>query len=424
MSYADLMDFTTMGTLSPQVFHSEEIYQRELRTVFGRTWLFLTHESQLRRPGDFVTAYLGEDPVIVSRQKDHSIKAFLNVCRHRGMRVCRQDLGNSARFTCSYHGWSYTNDGALADVPLEGQNYHHRLDKAQWSLVPVTQLDTYRGMVFATWDPEAPSLREYLHNGLPLLDSLLDKYDDLELVGPMKWRLTGNWKLAAEQFASDSYHGETSHASAIQALNLAGTDPHRGRSMQITSPEGHGGSLFDAAEFRQTKRSELPDTVDFEVSTARGLTTGHATIFPNLSFLGTGTVRVWQPRGAGEMEIWSWVAVPASASPAEKRGIINNSTRNFSTSGIFETDDSENWSEIQAVSRGAMAQGVTLNYQMGFGHEDDTEDTLRDYDLKIGHSVNDIGARGFYRRWAELMDGPEISITAPAAAPLSPASRA
>ncbi|MBP2279118.1 Rieske 2Fe-2S domain-containing protein [Sphingomonas sp. PL20] len=107
------------GRLNPAVYSDESLYELELERVFGRSWLLLGHESQLKKPGDFVTNYMGEDPVIVVRQKDGSIKVFLNQCRHRGMRICRADAGNAKAFTCTYHGWAYDTGGNLVSVPFE-----------------------------------------------------------------------------------------------------------------------------------------------------------------------------------------------------------------------------------------------------------------------------------------------------------------
>ncbi len=100
-----------------EAFLDRALYDREQERVFRRAWLFLGHESQLAQPRDFFTAYMGEEPVIVTRDGSGQIHAFLNTCRHRGMRVCRADKGNTAAFTCSYHAWTYDTTGALFGVP-------------------------------------------------------------------------------------------------------------------------------------------------------------------------------------------------------------------------------------------------------------------------------------------------------------------
>src|SRR5206468_3708798 len=90
----------------------------------------------------------------------------LNSCRHRGMKVCRADEGNTEAFTCSYHAWTYASDGRLIGVPHYKEAYFEELDRAQWGLVPVAQLDAYRGLIFATWDASAPALGGH-HAGEP-----------------------------------------------------------------------------------------------------------------------------------------------------------------------------------------------------------------------------------------------------------------
>src|SRR6202007_517918 len=84
---------TAAGLLHPAIFTHAAPYRQELRRVFAPSWLFLAHADQFRKPGDFFTTYMGEDPVIVTLDRNRNIRAYLNSCRHRGARVCRADYG-------------------------------------------------------------------------------------------------------------------------------------------------------------------------------------------------------------------------------------------------------------------------------------------------------------------------------------------
>ena len=150
------------GLIGRQIFIDSEIYAQELEQIFARCWLFLCHESQIPRPGDFFSTYMGEDPVLVVRDNSGQVHAFLNICRHRGNRLCRADAGNAERFTCAYHGWTYRNDGRLVGVPYFREAYYGALEREHWGLIPVAQLDSYKGLLFATFDPTAPPLLDYL----------------------------------------------------------------------------------------------------------------------------------------------------------------------------------------------------------------------------------------------------------------------
>src|SRR5712692_5103994 len=83
------------GTVSAKIFVDEDIYRREQERIFGRSWLFLAHDSEIPEPGYFVTRSMGEDPVIVWRGQDRNVRVFLNVCRHRGRRICAEDAGKA-----------------------------------------------------------------------------------------------------------------------------------------------------------------------------------------------------------------------------------------------------------------------------------------------------------------------------------------
>ncbi|MGH2372262.1 MAG: Rieske 2Fe-2S domain-containing protein, partial [bacterium] len=119
------------GHIPAFIFSDPEIYRLEMDALFTRCWLFVAHESEIPSPGDYVTRHMGDHPVIVARGEDGRIRVLLNVCRHRGMRICRADLGNASHFRCPYHGFTYKNTGELIGIPFQAEIYGSGLDKAR-----------------------------------------------------------------------------------------------------------------------------------------------------------------------------------------------------------------------------------------------------------------------------------------------------
>src|SRR5262249_4487042 len=156
-------------------------------------------ESQLPQPGDFITTYMGQDPVVVWRDNDARVGAYLNSCRHRGVKLCRTDRGNAKAVTCRYHGWTYNSRGDLTGVPLIREAYGSELDRSNWGLVPVPKLANYGGFLFGCWDAGAPSLDDYLGDLRWYLDIIIERpLGGYEVVlGPQRYTINCNWKLHA-----------------------------------------------------------------------------------------------------------------------------------------------------------------------------------------------------------------------------------
>jgi phenylpropionate dioxygenase-like ring-hydroxylating dioxygenase large terminal subunit len=411
------------GLISPRIFCDEDIYEMEMERLFGRAWLFLVHQSQLKKPGDFFATYMGADPVLVVLQKDGSVTALLNACRHRGMRVCRADEGNIRAFTCTYHGWTYGIDGKLINVPNFQDGYYGELDMQEWGLIPVPRLCNYKGLIFGNFDVTAPSLEEYLGDALWYLDAFVDRREGgTEVVeGVVKGTFQGNWKLAAEQFAADAYHAPISHGSAYIGMSANAGSTHQQERVtgipgrQFSSRLGHGWGFqtVDPA-LRKTPLSYDPVEADYAVEIqpemdgrlgidrALGPVAAHMTVFPNFSALPPNPMRVWHPKGPDAFEVWAWVLVDTAASQEVRDAIRKRVVRTFSPSGLWEMDDGENWSQIARNLRTSpRIRNLTFNYQMGLGHEVESDES---FPGTIGPRFHgDVPARGFYRRWLEFM---------------------
>jgi phenylpropionate dioxygenase-like ring-hydroxylating dioxygenase large terminal subunit len=426
MQVRQLVDFAG-GLLDPRVYQDPELYELELEKLFGRCWLFLAHDTMIPKSGDFIQTYMGEDPVLVVRQRDGSVKAFLNQCRHRGMRICRADKGNIKAFTCTYHGWTYDIAGRLINVPHEEDGYHNELDKEAWGPIQVAQLYNYKGFWFGTWDESAPPFLEYLGDMAFYFDAWCDVFEGgTEVIdGPTRWVIDCNWKFASEQFASDLYHADISHASATMVMNPTFTEERAKQIVppdipvrQFASPNGHGtgfsiagvlpgintGSTAKDIQILNKFWEDLKVTATEKLGPTQGeqiLGGGHHTIFPNFSFLGgSRTMRVWHPRGPNQIEVWVWINVPANAPDEVKLAMRRTSIRTFSPSGLLEQDDGENWNEIQKVLRGHVAKAFPFNMQMGLGHG---EKNVLGLPGMTNYGYGEEAARHFYQRWSDLL---------------------
>jgi 3-phenylpropionate/trans-cinnamate dioxygenase alpha subunit len=408
----DLVD-VEHGLISRRIFVERQVYEQELEQIFARCWLFLCHESQIPQPGDFFSTYMGEDPVLVVRDSQGQVHAFLNVCRHRGNRLCRADRGNAATFTCAYHGWTYSNDGQLVGVPYLKEAYYGALEREHWGLMPVAQLDSYKGLFFATFDPEAPPLRDYLGAMTWYLDTFFDRREGgIEVIGGMhKWVMPCNWKFPAENFGGDGYHTSWSHLSAIRT-GFGGNFRVQADSRGMMLSPGNGHCIIavdpetmadppapEILAYEAQIRSEMEQHLGPRLGLVKPVV---GTVFPNFSMLRptSRTFRVWHPRGPDKTEVWAWVYADKAAPPDVKEAIRLAGVRVFGPSGTFEQDDMDNWQECTQTGRGAVARRAFMNYEMGLGHE------RFDADLQAWASdyrYSESNHRQFYRRWAQLM---------------------
>jgi len=408
------------GVLDRRIFTDESVYQEELKRIFGRGWNFICHHSQIPDSGNFFVNYIGEDEVIAVRDRSGKVNVLLNSCPHRGNTVCRAEIGTTKSFFCSYHGWNFDLDGSLIAVPNEAAFYKEGLNKKEWGLESAARVDSYKGFVFASLDPEAPDLVDYLGwVGKLGIDMMLVDGPVRFLDGIHKNRLKCNWKFAVDNLY-DWYHVKVSHGTAFKVglVTEAGMAPND--QMVILGEFGHGiggpGLTHERqAEFDhrhasgdgdpqwydlQAKHRTDPDVR--EMLGPQGFRSfGHPNIFPNLWLTHTRQMCLRIPRGPFETEIWWFNYLPVNLPEDQARQSIFGHNHIFGPAGFLEQDDGENWSHSTRGARGTQSKKRPLNFSMGLGQDTVSGDPSGQSGIET--VVNEHGQRWTYQSWKEWM---------------------
>ena len=407
------------GAIDRRIFWDRDIYDREMERIFARCWLFVAHESQVQNTGDFVTASMGEDAVIVSRAAGGRIHVSLNSCPHRGNRICFADSGNTRAFVCNYHGWGFGPDGSLKGMPEEGlYRSTPGFRKQDWGLRQA-RVESYQGLVFATFSEDAPSLAHYLGDFRWYLDAVLNAEEGGTefLPGVTRSVIASNWKFPADNFVGDIYHALWTHLGGAEPSLGAkgGVKIDNDNSYQV-SVNGHGwefgtnmvgnAATMGDRDILRYMRSRADSIANRLGSFRRDMwgSVASATIFPNFAFLpGYFTFRVFNPVGPTKTELHAWTLVPKNMPEEIKDRFRRGSMRTFSPGGILEMDDGENWEHSTAANAGYVTRHQRLCYSLAPRKSEAHSDLPG-----IVHrgQLSDANQREFYRRWAELMDAP------------------
>ena len=415
------------GVVSREAFVSDDVYKLEIDRIFSRNWIFLAHESEIPKVGDFVARNLGGAPVIVVRDADNSIRAFLNSCRHRGAKVCRGDAGNVRRFVCPFHGWTYERSGKLITTTFD-QHFPKDTDFSEWGLVPVTRLDSYHGLIFGCWDEKASSLADYLGDFRWYLDAFVGRSPAgmQVLAPPHRWRAKANWKVGALNFIGDSQHVLTTHVGPLTLDPVrsarAGLATGAEHSIQIMTDGGHGCTFTYLAsglppEAYITHSEELlplyaqklaPD----QAKLLHELRVVVGTVFPNLSFIETQVargqkaviMRLWQPVSGTEMEILSWVLAEGEASQEYKENVLKVGFRNFGIAGLFEQDDLELWASATAASDNPISQKYPYSFHTALPALNNPLPDYKGPGRAYQPIQSEVAQLEFMRHWENLMN--------------------
>jgi len=417
------------GMISREIFVAPEFHRAELETLFTRAWLFVGHESLIPKPGDFYTSRMGDGSVLLCRDERGAIHVFLNSCRHRGMKICRYEQGNTSLFVCPYHSWSYTTEGKLQGVPLYRTLYDGTLNREDWSLIEVPRLATYKGTIWASWDAQAPDFMAFLGDAVEHLDQALDCRDGRpggsEVIGVHKWVLPANWKFAAENFLGDTYHNPSHRSVDMIGIGPSAQRGAKGRRdndygkahhVWVNFPQGHGVHSFmqepDAEYMPSYQQNPVVEEYMRHCYHERRRRLGErarllpftGTIFPNASFHGRQPrgICVWHPHSPTETEAWRFFLVDADA-PAEVKDLLRRFYMRYSgPAGMTEQDDMENWLYATASSTSTIARRYPFNYQQSLGVAAGTDPLLGG---EVNVQITEQNARNYYRRYRTYLEG-------------------
>jgi len=207
-----------------------DVLRREGERIFARTWQYVGHSGQVATNGSFFASAAGQIPVVVTRARDGGLRAFVNVCRHRG-HVLASGAGRRETLQCPYHAWTYGLDGALRAAPRSDREPGFELGELGLRAV---QVDTWGPFVFVNPAPDAGPLADALGEVPARLAEILD-VDALEFRFRSEFELDANWKIACENFL-ECYHCAVAHPGFTAAVDVS-PDAYRLEAHGLTSSQ-------------------------------------------------------------------------------------------------------------------------------------------------------------------------------------------
>jgi Rieske 2Fe-2S family protein len=218
-------------TLPQRYFVSAEIFAEEVEKIFASNWVLVGHQSQLAKPGDYFLAEIAGESLIVAKDQRSTIRAFYNVCRHRGARLCEQQNGHAAAIQCSYHAWTYALDGRLIGAPHMDET--PGFNKAEYPLKPA-RLGLWEGFIFLNLADTSFPLEKWFE---PLGEKFSPwNLSALRSAKRIRYDVRANWKLMFQNY-SECYHCLGVHPE------LSKISPHDSAENDLTEGPFLGGFM-------------------------------------------------------------------------------------------------------------------------------------------------------------------------------------
>lgn len=418
------------------IFTDEQVFEAEMARIFEGGWVFLGLEAQAPAAHDFFTTFAGRVPILVQRDGESVLRAFVNSCPHKGARLAQTQAGNARLHVCPYHSWSFDSAGRSKAVKWQKAGcYNAAFDQQDHGLAAVPCFENYRGFLFGSLSADVPSLADYLGEAAKLLDLVADQSEEgAELVpGQVTFTYQANWKLQLEN-CSDAYHFTSAHPSYIRVLE---------RRQQETSGEvvasvwensdywkeetqGVGGGsysfpnghvlnwgvfgitpaipLYESAAVLAQRHGEAKRDWMFNMR--------NLTIFPNLQVAenASSQLRVIRPIGPGLTEMRTWCIAPKGESDAARRQRIRQYEDFFNPTGMATPDDTVSYENCQIGYAGTVdpwlqgyARGMTASVEGGNRFSDRIGLNPARSVLADSQLCDETLYHAYYRAWADRM---------------------
>jgi phenylpropionate dioxygenase-like ring-hydroxylating dioxygenase large terminal subunit len=416
----DFADLVRDDRVHGSLYTDPAVFDAEMDRLYEHQWVFIAHESEIKEPGDYVRRRIGTQPVIVARGKDKQVRVLENRCTHRGNMICQADAGNATLFRCSFHGWTFTNDGRLQGVSFR-QGYAQDISsfREEFGLGQASQVGIYGGFIFVNLLGDAGPFDDYISTAKPAIDRLVGLAPEgrIELrSGWMKHDNGANWKIVNE-VQVDGYHPLFVHESVYSGVKAAKVDYASDQLKLAVRDLGNGHSEVDYAPeyleqdrefiwFSSIPRSRVPNYVAAleeklgPEEAHRRLVAGpsHTFIWPNL-FLAEMQIMYVEPVAVDRTIQYT---APVSLVGADEMNarIIRQAEGAMGPAGFLIADDAEMGERNQIGLQAKQPEWVL--FARGLAEERQEPSGITTYDRTA-----ETSQRGMWRHYRELMTAGE-----------------
>jgi phenylpropionate dioxygenase-like ring-hydroxylating dioxygenase large terminal subunit len=366
------------------VYVDATIFETELRRIFERTWIYIAHESQVPKPGDFYATRVGRHPVVLVRGADGRLRVFFNRCTHKGTQLLGEGCGNApGALRCPYHGWIFGLDGALRTVTARSGYAEGtvRAGAAEFALRQVADTDHYRGFVFARISGQGPALLDWLGPLAGSLDNFVERAPEGEVEvtgGVLRYEHACNWKFFTEN-TLDALHPMVVHNSATRSARAVTAEASTAANASVAAfeiqalapfagsytfyddmgaralPNGHA-DLGGAASIHsgydddpQYMRAMIDAHGEQRAREILALSRNNSLAYPSLMFKAPiQLLRVVRPLAVDRTLIETWHFRLKGAPPSILARTLAYSTLVNSSSGMVGPDDHQVYRQLQS----------------------------------------------------------------------------